>query len=393
MQYRSFGSLDFEVSALGFGAMRLPVKEGEIDETEATRMIHYAVDHGVNFIDTAYVYHNGTSEGFVGKALKDGYREKIKLTTKLPSWDVKSKADFDRFLDEQLRRLDVDYLDFYLLHSMNKKRWIELRDLGILDWAEKAMADGYFRHLGFSFHDDTEAFKQIIDDYSWAMCLVQYNYMDINNQAGREGVQYAADKGVAVAVMEPLLGGNLASRPESVQTVWDKAATRRTPVEWALHWLWNQPEVSTVLSGMSTMEQVKENVAYAAASRVGILTPEELALFDEARVIHESLTAIPCTECGYCKPCPSGVDITENISLYNDAVKYEMLEACSKRYRWWENAYKTNPMFEEKIQAANCTSCGECEEKCPQSIPISRWMETIDDVLGKGKPVVKKLEQ
>lgn len=164
-------------------------------------------------------------------------------------------------------------------------------------------------------------------------------------------------------------------------------------MEWALHWLWNQPEVSTVLSGMSTMEQVKENVAYAAASRVGILTPEELALFDEARVIHESLTAIPCTECGYCKPCPSGVDITENISLYNDAVKYEMLEACSKRYRWWENAYKTNPMFEEKIQAANCTSCGECEEKCPQSIPISRWMETIDDVLGKGKPVVKKLEQ
>ena len=393
MQYRSFGSLDFEVSALGFGAMRLPVIEGEIDETEATRMIHYAVDHGVNFIDTAYVYHNGTSESFVGKALKDGYREKIKLTTKLPSWDVKSKADFDRFLDEQLRRLDVEYLDFYLLHSMNKKRWIELRDLGILDWAEKAMADGYFRHLGFSFHDDTEAFKQIIDDYSWAMCLVQYNYMDINNQAGREGVQYAADKGVAVAVMEPLLGGNLASRPESVQTVWDKVATRRTPVEWALHWLWNQPEVSTVLSGMSTMEQVKENVAYAAASRVGILTPEELALFDEARVIHESLTAIPCTECGYCKPCPSGVDITENISLYNDAVKYEMLEACSKRYRWWENAYKTNPMFEEKIQAANCTSCGECEEKCPQSIPISRWMETIDDVLGKGKPVVKKLEQ
>ncbi len=393
MQYRSFGSLDFEVSALGFGAMRLPVKEGEIDETEATRMIHYAVDHGVNFIDTAYVYHNGTSEGFVGKALKDGYREKVMLTTKLPSWDVKSKADFDRFLDEQLRRLDVDYLDFYLLHSMNKKRWIELRDLGILDWAEKAMADGYFRHLGFSFHDDTEAFKQIIDDYSWAMCLVQYNYMDINNQAGREGVQYAADKGVAVAVMEPLLGGNLASRPESVQTVWDKASNNRTPVEWALHWLWSQPEVSTVLSGMSTMEQVKENVAYAAASRVGILTPEELALFDEARMIHESLTAIPCTECGYCKPCPSGVDITENISLYNDAVKYEMLEACSKRYRWWENAYKTNPMFGEKIQAANCTSCGECEEKCPQSIPISQWMETIDDVLGKGKPIVKKLEQ
>ena len=393
MQYRKFGSLDLKVSALGFGAMRLPVKDGEIDEPEATRMIRYAVDHGVNFVDTAYVYHNGTSEGFVGRALKDGYREKVKLTTKLPSWDVKSKADFDRFLDEQLRRLDTDYLDFYLLHSMGKKRWTELRDLGILDWAEEAMAKGLFRHLGFSFHDDAEAFKQIIDDYNWAMCLVQYNYMDVDNQAGREGVQYAADKGVAVAVMEPLLGGNLASRAEAVQAVWDKAAKKRTPVEWALHWLWSQPEVSTVLSGMTTMEQVKQNVAYAAAAKVEMLNPEELALFDEARAIHEALTAIPCTECGYCKPCPSGVDITENISLYNDAVKYEMLETCRKRYRFWENAYKTNPMFGEKIQAANCTACGECEEKCPQSIPISRWMEIIDDVMGKGKPVVKKLDQ
>jgi predicted aldo/keto reductase-like oxidoreductase len=205
MQYHRFGKLDFQGSALGFGAMRLPTVDGKIDEAEASKMIRYAIDHGVNYVDTAYPYHEGTGEAFVGRALKGSYREKVKLATKLPSWEVQTADDFDKYLNIQLERLQLDYVDFYLLHSLNKDHWPKLRDLGVLEWAEKAIASGRFRYLGFSFHDDYDTFKQIVDAYDWPMCQIQYNYMDVENQAGTKGLQYAASKGIAVVIMEPLL--------------------------------------------------------------------------------------------------------------------------------------------------------------------------------------------
>jgi uncharacterized protein len=393
MQYRKFGKLDIKVSALGFGAMRLPVSNGVINEKEAINMIRYAIDHGLNYIDTAYIYHEGNSENLIGKTIKNGYRDKVHLATKLPSWKVKNSSDFDLFLNEQLNRLGVDYLDFYLLHALDKKEWPKLRDLGIINWAEKAIADGRFRYFGFSFHDNNAVFKEIVDAYEWAMCLIQYNYMDIHNQAGIDGLRYAAGKGIAVAVMEPLLGGRLAEPTPSVQSaVWDQAIVQRTPVEWALQWLWNQPEVSVVLSGMSTMEQVQENIAYASLSGIGKLKPDELALFDQARLIHESLIAIPCTKCSYCMPCPFNVDIPENISNYNDAGMYNRLEASREKYNSWKVDAEKNQDKSNDIRAACCTGCEECESKCPQNIPISKWMSVIHEVMDEGKPLKRKLK-
>jgi predicted aldo/keto reductase-like oxidoreductase len=392
MQYRRFGKLDWEVSALGFGAMRLPTKDGKIDEAEATRMLHYAIDHGVNYVDTAYPYHEGTSEVLVGQALRGGYREKVRLATKLPSWLVQTADDFDKYLDEQLGRLQLDHVDFYLLHSLNKDAWPKLRDLGVREWAEHAIAAGRFRYLGFSFHDDYDAFKQIVDDYDWTMCQIQYNYMDVEKQAGARGLQYAASKGLTVVIMEPLLGGKLIGPPPSIQSIWDSAANRRTPAGWALQWLWNQPEVSVVLSGMSTLEQVEENVALAGASGIGALTGEELALYDRVRARYQDLTAIPCTNCKYCMPCPQGVDIPANLGTYNDGLMYDKPDAARGQYRWWKYAYEVQGNFDHDIRAAQCIQCQECEAKCPQAIPISEWMPVIHQALGENGPYVTELE-
>ena len=265
MKYRKFGKLDWKVSALGFGAMRLPTIAGnqsQIDEPQAIQMIRYAIDHGVNYLDTAYPYHNGNSERLVGKALKDGYREKIRLATKMPVRMVEKAEDFDRFFNEQLERLQVKNLDFYLFHGLRKDSWTHVRDLGIIPWAEKKMAQGYFHHLGFSFHDDFNAFKGIVDDYdNWTFCQLQYNFIDVNFQAGRRGVEYAAAKGMGVVVMEPLRGGRLAKTPpDAVTKIWESAQNKRSNIEWAFQWVWNQPEISVALSGMSA------TVAYMSAT-------------------------------------------------------------------------------------------------------------------------------
>jgi len=393
VQYRPFGKLDWQVSALGFGAMRLPTNENdEIDETQARQMLYYAIEHGVNYVDTAYPYHHGTSETFLGRALQGGYRQKVKLATKLPSWEIHTAADFDKFLNLQLQRLQTDYVDFYLLHALNKNNWPKLRDLGVLEWAEKAIAAGRFRYLGFSFHDDYETFQQIVDAYDWTMCQIQYNYMDVENQAGMRGLQYAASKGMAIVIMEPLLGGKLVDPPAAVQAIWNRAPIQRSAVGWALHWLWNQPEVSVVLSGMSTLAQVEENVALAEASGVARLTSEELALYDEVRQAYHALTAIPCTACGYCMPCPQGVDIPANFANYNQAIMYDKAEAARGQYRWWKYAYEVQHNFDHDIRAAQCIQCGECETKCPQNIPISQWMPLIDLVMSGVRPFVLRLE-
>ena len=379
MQYRRFGKLDWEVSILGFGVMRLPLVDketGKVDEPEAIRMMRYAVDHGVNYIDTAYPYHAGQSEVIVGNTLKDGYREKVKVATKLPVWLVEDEEGFDRHLNEQLERLQIEKIDFYLLHGLNSRSWPKVRDLGVIRWAEGAMADGRFDYLSFSFHDNFEAFKQIVDDYdNWALAQVQYNYMDVDHQAGRRGVEYAANKGLAVVVMEPIRGGRLAKAPGPVAEVWESATQKRSPAEWALLWVWNQPEVSVALSGMSTMEQVVENVALADRARPGILTAEELALVDQAREAYKGLAPIPCTNCRYCMPCSSGVEISRIFQMYNEAMMYENPRAA----RWAYGELK------EEQRADQCTECGECMDACPQEMDIPGWLEKAHMLLAPKK--------
>lgn len=385
MQYRTFGKLDWRPSALGFGAMRLPVVNndpGQIDEPEATRMIRAAIDGGVNYVDTAYPYHRGTSESFLGRALKDGYRERVRLATKMPCWLVKEPADFDRYLDEQLARLDTPKIDFYLLHALDANRWHEMRDLRVLDWAERAIADGRIGYLGFSFHDKFEAFQEIVDAYDgWAFCQIQYNYLDEDYQAGRRGLKYAAGKGLGVIVMEPLRGGLLAGNagqrqgrgvPAPIQALWDKAPIRRSPAEWALQWLWHQPEVSVVLSGMSTLAQVQENLAYAARSGPGLLSAEELALVAQARDQYRRLAPIPCTDCRYCLPCPNGVNIPDVFDVYNQAMMFDAPEHARFVYAHW---------VPEAERGDKCLACGECETKCPQHIAIVEWLERADRYL------------
>ncbi|MBE0696370.1 MAG: aldo/keto reductase [Anaerolineaceae bacterium] len=382
MQYRNFGKLDQKVSALGFGCMRLPVIDGKsenIDLPEATRMIRHAIDRGVTYIDTAYGYHGKMSEVAVGKVLLDGYREKVNLATKLPVWLVNESDDFDVLLNEQLGKLQTDHVDFYLLHALNKGSWKKVVELNLLQRAEAALADGRIRHIGFSFHDDHDTFKQIIDGYEkWDFCQIQYNFMDIENQAGTAGLQYAAARGLGVVVMEPLLGGKLARTVPAIEKIWDIAEIKRQPADWALQWLWNQPEVSVALSGMSTMTQVEENLASASASQVAILRAEELELVAQVRETYKQLSPIPCTKCEYCLPCPNGVAIPRNFDIYNQAVMFNNIEGARGEYKNW---------VPDPAKAAQCIACQDCESKCPQNILISQWMPIVDGVLGQDKPI------
>jgi predicted aldo/keto reductase-like oxidoreductase len=330
-------------------------------------MIRYAIDHGVNYVDSAYPYHGGNSETLVGKALRDGYREQVKLATKMPTFLIKERGDFDKYLDEQLAKLQTNHLDFYLLHGLRKERWPILKQLDVFTWAEQKIKEGKIRHLGFSFHDDLPLFKEIIDAYDgWTLCQIQLNYMDTEYQAGLEGLRYAADKGLAVVIMEPIKGGKLAvTPPKDVQEVWAKSERKRTPAEWALQWAWNRPEVSVVLSGMSEMRHVEENVEYANRSGVGSLTQYELALYDEARNAYNKLGFIGCTGCRYCMPCPQGVEIPTILGLYNEYYMSGQSDEVKNRY-WQQVTPETH--------STNCVACGQCEEKCPQQLPIRKFM-------------------
>lgn len=366
MKRRNFGKLDWKVSALGFGAMRLPIVDNDaskINEPEAIRMIRYAFDNGVNYIDTAYVYHRGTSEVLVGKALQDGYRKKVKLATKMPTWLVKSQEDMDKYLEEQLTRLNTEYVDFYLLHGLDAERWSKLTDLKVLDWLEKKKEEGKIKHLGFSFHDEYASFKKIIDSYDrWTLCQIHYNYVDSHYQAGMRGLKYAASKGLAVVIMEPIAGGRLAIKPpQEIQAIWDKAEKRRTPAEWALQWLWNQPQVSVVLSGMSTMEQVIQNVRSANRSGPSSLAEKDLRLINLVARKYKQYGYVGCTGCKYCQPCPEGVNIPKIISLYNEYFMKDRNDEIKKKY--WEH-------ITPESQAKRCARCGKCEELCPQKLPV-----------------------
>ena len=353
--------------------MRLPLTDGNqahIDEAETTRIIRYAIDHGVNYIDTAYAYHEECCESVVGRVLQDGYREKVKLATKLPSWLIESPEDYDRYLNEQLKRLQVDKIDFYLLHTLKKYSWEKLRDLKVFNWAEKAMADGRIDYLGFSFHDEFDVFKEIVDAYdNWTFCQIQYNYMDISHQAGTRGLKYAAKKGLGVVVMEPLRGGQLSKEPpKKVARVWENAPQKRSLAEFALLWIWQHPEVSVVLSGMNKMEHLVENIAIADNSGAGALSPDELALISRVREAYRKLRPIPCTNCRYCMPCPNGVEIPRIFAMYNDTFSFENPRAGRGLYTGiWG--------LRKEQRADNCQECEQCVEVCPQKIAIPEWLK------------------
>jgi predicted aldo/keto reductase-like oxidoreductase len=359
--------------------MRFPTPDGNrlsgnIDEAASLRMVRHAIDKGVNYLDTAYVYHDGQSERLLGKALKEGYREKVRLATKLPVWMVESAADFDRLLNEQLQRLQTDHIDFYLLHALSHERWnnVVLKH-HLLDRAEAAMADGRIGHLGFSFHDEYEAFEEIVNGSElWSFCQIQYNYMDTENQAGTRGLKLAADKGLAVVVMEPLMGGRLADPPKDVREAMESFPVRRSPVEWALEWLWDQPEVSVVLSGMSTMAQVDENLSFADCSAVGSFGAAEQALIAEVREKYSARIVIPCSKCNYCMPCPNGVWIPANFEFFNFAHLYDNVADAQFRYKIF---------LTEAQRAKACIACGVCEELCPQGIAISEQMANVAALL------------
>jgi hypothetical protein len=366
MLYRSLAGE--RVSQLGFGAMRLPVADGAVDVPETIRMLRHAIDNGVNYLDTAWVYHDGESEGIVGKALKNGYRDRTFVATKSPVWLMKKPADFDRYLDAQLERLDTDRIDFYLLHALGTSNWETCRRLDALDFLERAKRAGKIRHAGFSFHDELAVFKQIVDEGSFEFCQIQYNYLDRAFQAGSEGLHYAKAHGLDVIVMEPLRGGSLARGvPPTVQALWDRAAVRRTPAEWALRWVWDQPEVSTILSGMGAIEQVEENLRTASNAPAGSLTADERALVDAAEAAYRAETRIDCTACRYCMPCPSGVDIPRNFDHYNTYFMFMRDPIVRADYSW----------IPRDERASACTECGTCEELCPQQLPIGELLKTV----------------
>ncbi|MFO7935044.1 MAG: aldo/keto reductase [Bacteroidales bacterium] len=382
MEYRILGKTGLKISVLGFGCMRLPVSGREvdrIDEKEATKMIRYAIDRGVNYFDTAYTYHSddvsrpGASEPFLAKALLGGYREKVHLATKLPSWLVASREDMDRFLDEQLARLETGTIDFYLLHSLNRSSWENLVHYRVFDFLERAQKTGKIGHAGFSFHDSVDLFREIIDAHQWDFCQIMYNYFDEDYQAGKEGLRYAGEKGIPVVVMEPLRGGALVNGlPREAGEILAKEAPGRSEADWALRWLWRQPEVSVVLSGMSHMDQVKENVELAATVPNSRWTERDTRAIEQVNRILHNRQRVSCTSCGYCMPCPHGVDIPRNFTLCND---HHMLSDPGAKTRYFR-------LLKESQRASGCIRCGECLEKCPQQIPIPDELEYVAELFG-----------
>jgi len=370
VKFRRFGRLDWKVSVLGFGAMRLPIigsDKSKIDEAEAIKMIRYAIDHGVNYVDSAYTYHEGNSEVLVGKALKDGYRQKVKVATKMPTWLVKSQSDMTKFLNEQLMKLQTDHIDFYLLHGLRQDRWSKMKELNVFEWAEKTADEGKIRHLSFSFHDNYDLFEEIIDTYNkWAFCQIQYNYIDEDIQAGTRGLKYAASKGLGVVIMEPIAGGMLAFKPsKDIQDIWDSAKIKRTPAEWALQWVWNHPVVSVALSGMSSMGQVKENIRSANKSGPKKMTKDDLGLVSKVKKKYLEYGFIGCKDCKYCMPCPQNVEIPKILALCNEHGRTRGNIDASKEVK---NRYEET--ISPSSRAGICIKCGQCEDKCPQQLPI-----------------------
>lgn len=378
MLYREMGETGEKVSILGFGCMHFPTdgKHNHIDRRKSSALLDFALQSGVNYLDTAYSYHGkgnsegGDSEVFLGEYFSDnGRREDIYLSTKLPVWLVQEKGDMDRFLDSQLKRLRTDYIDFYLLHSVKERNWSYLEDMGVLDFLDSAVADGRIKYTGFSSHDNTELFKDVVDSYHWDMCLLQYNYLDEQIQAGREGLEFAAERNMGIAVMEPLKGGILAEyTPPEVSEIWSNAPVYRTPAEWSFRYLWNHPEITTVLSGMNDMKHLVENIFTAIDGQPHSLTSKEMKLMDEVKKVYRDKIEVECSACDYCMPCPNGVNIPRCFSYLNQAAMLNDTSNVRTQYQF---------MLKDEEKADNCLGCGVCEELCTQKLPVREKMKKV----------------
>lgn len=374
MLMTKFPQIERESSMLGFGCMRFPVTaEGKIDEAEAIAMVRRAIDGGVRYIDTAYPYHDGQSEYVVGKALRDGYREKVILTTKLPVWKVEKHEDMMALLDEQLEKLGVDHVDFYLLHALDENRFEKMSALDYKGFFAEALRQGKIRYPGFSFHDNADTFLRILRDYDWKMCQVQMNILDDNNQATVEGIREAGRRNIGVVVMEPLRGGMLANPPADVQRIYEGTDVRRSSVAWAFRYLCAMPEVVTILSGMSTMEQVEDNLRIFADMSREELTQDEQNVLAQAKEAYMSRMKTRCTGCRYCQPCPRGIRIPHIFQGYDGTLLREQGD--------YRGEYAK--LVAEHADASQCVGCRKCERACPQHLPIVRYLKEIHEVLTK----------
>ncbi len=376
MKYRKMPKSEDQISSLGFGCMRFPVTaDGLIDEDRSLELLNYAYDNGVNYFDTAYPYHGGNSEPLVGKFLSAHPRKSILLATKQPCWLIKEAKDMDRYLEEQLEKLNTDYIDYYLLHALNRKSWPKMKKLKVIKFLEDAQKKGKIRHIGFSFHDNYPTFKKIVDSYDWTFCQIQFNYLDTTYQAGRNGYELAVKRSMGVIAMEPLRGGKLVHPiPPEISKIWSKHKPGISMAENALKWVWDHEGISTILSGMSDLEQLIQNLAYCDAASSNSLSPEDHKLYMKVRRAYLKRIAVLCSECRYCMPCPSGVAIPDCFGMYNEAMMFNSADRAQKEYTLF---------IPESARAGNCTNCGACLSKCPQQINIPAELNKVRDLLGQ----------
>lgn len=369
MNYRTNPKNGDQISQLAFGCMRF---QGDYAETE--RQIVYAINHGVNYFDTAYIYPG--SEATLGKVLANGYRDKVKIATKMPPYLIKQYEDFDKIFDAQRSRLRTEFIDYYLLHMLTDVDGFErLLALGFEKWLSDKKAGGQIRNIGFSYHGGRSEFPKIVEAFDWDFCMIQFNYLDEQNQAGRSGLEHASSKGLPVMIMEPLRGGRLArDLPEAVNTLFRDADRRRSPAEWAFRWVYNFPEVTAVLSGMNSLEMVEENIRVASDALPGGFTDSDLKLFEKVRTILQETQKVPCTGCNYCMPCPAGVDIPTCFSCYNSI-------AIAGKIRAFRDYLMQTSMKKEVRNASKCVGCGKCEGHCPQKIAIRKELKAVAGAL------------
>ena len=389
MQYREdkYGN---KLSVLGFGCMRFTTKLGKLDFEKAEKEIMTAYNNGVNYFDTAYIYPG--SEALVGEIFeKNGIRDQVNIATKLPHYLVKKREDFDKIFDEELKRLRTDHVDYYLMHMLSDvDAWKRLCDLGAIEWIREKKQKGQIRQIGFSYHGNSDMFCRLIDSYEWEFCMIQYNYMDEHSQAGRKGLTYANQRGLPVFIMEPLRGGSLVRRlPEEVKKLFAHHEKQYSPAQWSFRWLWNQPEVTVVLSGMNSVDMVIDNVETASSSHVGDLLPEDEAMLKKAVEIIRRKMKVPCTGCSYCVPCPKQVDIPGIFAAYNRRF-------TEGKFRALTDYFMCTTLRQNSTAASNCVGCGKCKSHCPQGIDIPKELETVQkDMEGTiykiAKSLVKKI--
>lgn len=392
MLYRTMPGSDEELSILGYGCMRLPTHVGGaasnlIDRKRATAQLRLAIDRGVNYVDTAWPYHAGASESFLGEhGLTDGYRDKVYLATKLPCMTLRKAEAMEQTLSKQLAKLRTDHIDYYLLHALNGPTWDRMLRLGVLDFMERVKADGRVRHMGFSFHGRKEDFMRIVDGYDFEFAQVQFNLVDEHFQAGIEGIEYCAEKGMGVIVMEPLRGGSLVGKiPAPVQKLYDSAPLQRSPAEWALRWVWNHPAVTLLLSGMNEEAHIDENIRVASEARADSLSQQEVELVERVRQTYDELLQVGCTGCAYCMPCPEGIDIPNAFKMLND---FHMFSRWGARILYAQHAGINTPDGQPRW-TTSCIDCGKCEKKCPQDLPIREHFAKVQaDLEG---PLVKTI--